>query len=177
MSTPVGIIKKFVQALAATKNTGTTALNEAFKAVGATSSSAFLSKFRSAQSGLSYQDFLEQKCGVRINNDDTGAITGSDAGGKVTKTDESIMPETAAAKELTAAQYKSFTKNGLTVNVTYDELDEEELDDLGIASKFNYSSATYLAKQKLVTRALYNWWIPEALDLINQSLGVVGKLR
>ena len=54
---------------------------------------------------------------------------------------------------------------------------EEELDDLGIASKFNYSSATYLAKQKLVTRALYNWWIPEALDLINQSLGVVGKLR
>lgn len=41
-----------------------------------------------------------------------------------------------------------------------------------MGEEFGYSAKTYLDKQKLVTRALYNWWIPEALDLINESLGI-----
>ncbi len=167
MSTPVGIIKKFVNTLMTTSKQGTEAADAAFKAVGATSYSMLESKFQSAQSGLSYQDFLEQVCGVRINNTDTGAITGADAGGSVTNTNESVVPETAKAVNLTNAQYKSFTKNGLKVNVTYHELDDDR-----VGANFNNSGATYLAKQKLVTRALYNWWIPESLDLINESLGI-----
>ncbi|MBE8953605.1 MAG: calcium-binding protein [Quinella sp. 1Q7] len=167
MSTPVGIIKKFVNTLMTTSKQGTEAADAAFKAVGATSYSVFKSKFQSAQSGLITKDFLEQKCGIRVNNKDTGAITGSDAGGSVTKTNESIVPETAKAVSITNAQYKSFTKNGLKVNVTYNEVS-----DTDAGENFGYSGATYLAKQKLVTRALYNWWIPESLDLINESLGV-----
>ncbi|MBR2732935.1 MAG: calcium-binding protein, partial [Selenomonadaceae bacterium] len=167
MSTPVGIIKKFVNTLMTTSKQGTEAADAAFKAVGAVNYEVFESKFQSAQSDLSTEDFLEQKCGVRINNTDTGAITGSDAGGSVIKTNESIVPETAKAVSLTNAQYKSFTKNGLKVNVTYHELDDDR-----VGANFNNSGATYLAKQKLVTRALYNWWIPESLDLINESLGI-----
>ena len=171
MSTPIGIIRKFVKTLVETDKTATEAADEAFKAVGAGTYSAFKSAFNTARSNYSsYQDFLEQVCGIRLNNKDTGAITGSDAGfSKTQKTAESIMPETAAAKELTDAEYNSFTKNGLTVNVTYENITDGS--DYRL-SNFNYDTETYLAKQKLITRALYNWWIPEALDLINQSLGV-----
>ena len=167
MSTPVGVIKKFVKALINTDKQGTEAVDEAMKAVGAIRYDVFEQKFSSDESGLSRKDFLEQVCGVRINNNDTGAITGSDAGGKTVNSAESIIPESTKAKELTKAQYNSFTKNGLTVNVSYDEKNDKDVDE-----KFNYSGATYLAKQKLVTRALYNWWIPESLDLINESLGI-----
>lgn len=171
MSTPVGVIKKFVKTLMTTKKTGSEALDEAFKAVGAIRYDVFKSKFISDRDSATYryneQDFIEQKCDIRLNNEDTGAITGSDVGGSKTKTAESIVPETAKAKKLTNAEYNSFTKNGLTVNITYAEKDDKDVDE-----KFNYSSATYLAKQKLVTRALYNWWIPESLDLINESLGI-----
>jgi len=167
MSTPVGVIKKFVKTLMTTKKTGTEAADEAFKAVGAIRYDVFEQKFSSDKDSLSTTDFLEQKCGIRLSNDDTGAITGSDAGGKTIKTAESIVPESSKAKKLTNAEYNSFTKSGLTVNITYAEKDDKDVDE-----KFNYSSATYLAKQKLVTRALYNWWIPESLDLINESLGI-----
>ncbi|MBR6888268.1 MAG: hypothetical protein IKN16_07450 [Selenomonadaceae bacterium] len=173
MSTPVGVIKKFVKTLVETKKTGSDAIDEAFKAVGAVRYDVFKSKYGTELRNTLYyqtsgaQTFAEQNCGIRINNEDTGAITGSDAGGKTTKTAESIVPESAKAVKLTDAEYNSFTKNGLTVNVTYAEKDDKDVDE-----KFNYSGETYLAKQKLVTRALYNWWIPESLDLINESLGI-----
>ncbi len=167
MSTPVGVIKKFVKTLVETKKTGTDAADEAFKAVSAGNYTAFKAEFKAAQKGYSSQDFCEQVCGIRINNKDIGAITGSDAGGKTTKTAESIVPESAKAVKLTDAEYNSFTKNGLTVNVEYEEVTNKEA-----GANFNYDSETYLEKQKLVVRALYNWWIPEALDLIDKSLGI-----
>ncbi|MBQ4403819.1 MAG: hypothetical protein II857_05355 [Selenomonadaceae bacterium] len=169
MSTPVGIIKKFVDTLTKTKKTGTAAADEAFKAVGAKSYSAFKSKFNTDKASINLMDdFLKEKCDIRLNNDDTGAITGSDAGGDTVKTDESIVPETAKAKNPTSAEYKSFTKGGVTFNIDYDEVDDDEAEEL---DDFGYSAATYLAKQKLVVKNLYNWWIPEALSLINESFG------
>ena len=127
--------------------------------------STLKNKFYKAKSGYSNQDFLEQICGVRRNNTDTGAITGSDAGGSVTKTSDSIIPESSTAKELSSSEYNSFTKNGFTVNITYDE-------PSSVGSEYNYEVSNYVDKQKLVVKKLYNWWIPEALDLINQSLRV-----
>ena len=159
MATPVELIKNFVDALTKTTKTGTDAVNEALTAVGITGDySSLLEEFDSKGSILE-QNFLEQVCGVRLNNSDTGAITGSDAGGSTTKTAESIVPENGTATELTDSEYNSFTKNGLTVNVTYNE---------------DYVGDTKLDvdKQKLVTRALYNWWVPESLDIINESLGL-----
>jgi len=87
MSTPVGIIKNFVETLTTTKKTGTAAIDEALKSVGAKNLSTLKSKFNSAlDEASSAKDFLEKNCGVRITNEDTGAITGSDAGGSTTKT-------------------------------------------------------------------------------------------
>ena len=158
MSTPVGIIKNFVEALTNTSKTGTAAVDEAFKAIGAKSYKTFKSKFSSAyDKASSAKDFLEKNCGVRITNTDTGAITGSDAGGSTTKTAESIVPEDSTAKSLTSAEYKSFTKNGLKVNITYDTYEDD---------------SSFKKKQRYIASALYNWWIPESLDLINQSLGL-----
>ena len=145
MSTPVGVIKKFVQALIDTTSTGEAAANAAFKAVGAVSYDTFKEKFHSAQSGLSTQDFLEQYCGIRVNNKDTGAITGSDAGGSTTKTAESIISEAAKAVSLTKAEYNSFTKNGLTVNITYDNGDEIDSDDL---ENFDYDGGRLISPNK-----------------------------
>ncbi|MBQ4404015.1 MAG: hypothetical protein II857_06340 [Selenomonadaceae bacterium] len=167
MSTPVGVIKKFVKTLVETKKTGEEAADEAFKAVGAISYDVFREKYTNASYGVASQNFAEQNCGVRITNTDTGAITGSDAGGKTTKTAESIVPESAKATKLTNSQYNSFTKNGLKFNISY-----VEKSDVDAGENFGYSGANFLAKQKLVTRALYNWWIPESVDLINESLGI-----
>lgn len=179
MSTPVGIIRKFTSVIANTladpNKTGTQAVDAAMQSIigNQSSYSAFQSEFSSAKSSSSSnQYFLEQVCGVRLNNTDSGAITGSDAGGKVTKTDQSVVPEAATAKELSAAEYNSFTKNGLKVNVSYLTKTDDQVKSGNYAEQFNYSGETYLAKQKLVVRALYNWWIPEALDMINEVLGV-----
>ena len=164
MATQVGVIKKFVDALTKTNKQGTAAVNAALEVIGATTYSALEQSFVDEQAGSTKKDFLDQICGVRLENTDTGAITGSDAGGKKTKTAANILPESASAKTLTAAQYNSFTTKGLTVNITYDTGTGGEA--------FNNNATTYLNKQKLVTRALYNWWIPESLDLINESLGI-----
>lgn len=166
MSTPVGTIKRFVEALTTTSNTGETAVNDALKQFGISNYSALKNSFSTDRSAASSDtNFLEQNCGVRLGNTDTGAITGSDAGGSTTKTAESIIPESAPAVELTAAQYNSFTRNGLTVNITYDE-------PATVGSDYDYEVSNYIDKQKLVVKNLYNWWIPEALDLIQESLGI-----
>ena len=159
MSTPVGIIKRFVEVLTTTSNTGETAVDDALKQFGINSYSAFKQTFSDAynNSGLSDQDFLEQVCGVRLNNEDTGAITGYDAGGSTTKTSESIIPESTIAQSLTDDEYESFTKGGLTFNVTY-----RSFGMLGFGSEV----------ERLIVRGLYNWWVPEALDLIQESLGL-----
>ncbi|MBR1398020.1 MAG: hypothetical protein IJ563_10885, partial [Selenomonadaceae bacterium] len=170
MSTQVGIIKRLIESLTNTSKTGEEAANEALKTIGITNYQVLLDQYnndRSIMSGNSIyvQDFLEHKCGVRVNNSDTGAITGSDAGGKTTKTVESIIPETSTAQNLTSTEYNSFTKNGLTVNITYDE-------PSSVGSAYSYEVDNYIEKQKLVVKNLYNWWIPEALNLINESLGI-----
>ncbi len=182
MSTPIGVIKKFVNALTTTKKRGTAAVDVALKAVGAESYAALKSEIATAKSDASYQDkdFLLQKCGINIDNEDTGAITGSDAGGSTVKSSKYVVPENTTVysssgsittvttiTELTREQYNSFVSDGLSVNVTYKEVSNK------VAGKnFNKDSATYLTKQRFVTSALYTWWIPQSLALINQSLGI-----
>ena len=168
MASQVAVIKALVKALVeskATSSTGEAALTPFLRTLKIDNYSTLKDKFYSAKSGYSTQDFLEQVCGVRRNNTDTRAITGSDAGGSVTKTAESIIPESSTAKTPSSSEYNSFTKNGLTVNITYDE-------SSSVGSEYNYEVDNYINQQKLVVKKLYNWWIPEALDLINQSLGV-----
>ncbi|MBR1857891.1 MAG: hypothetical protein IJ797_00145, partial [Selenomonadaceae bacterium] len=171
MATQVEVIKKFVKGLIDAGNnnlTGTSAVDYAIKSLGINGISNYallkVNFIKSAQKYDSTQKFLETECGVRLNNADIGAISGSDAGGTTTKTAESIIAENSEAKSLTDNQYKTFTKNGLTVNVTYDNGSG--------GSAFYKDKDYYLYKQKEIVRHLYNWWVPEALDLIKESTGI-----
>lgn len=146
------VIRDFMSSLDNTTKSGTAALDEAVASV---------SKFKSwsnlidtmtndcaAYVGNS-NGFLQEMCGIILNNSDTGAITGSDAGNGTTKTAESVVPESG---DWTYPESSSFNVNGLTVNIN-------NFDNLG-------------ASEKWIVGALYTWWIKESLSLINSSFGM-----
>ncbi|MBR0061207.1 MAG: hypothetical protein IJP68_06970, partial [Selenomonadaceae bacterium] len=87
------------------------------------------------------------------NNTDTGAITGSDAGGSTTKTAVSVIPETDSKKYPLGT---TFTKQGLTVIIP------EKIVDDSIGTK---------ADKEFMISGLYSWWIEEGLKLIKESYG------
>ena len=94
--------------------------------------------------------FLSERCGIILGNNDTGAITGSDAGNETTKTAASVVPESGSLN--TSFTANSFSKNGLTVSLSS-----------------SYSSLTDV--QKLIWQALYTWWVEQPLELIKESYG------
>lgn len=145
------VIKSFMNYLDGTSLSGTAALDAAVSSV---------SKFKSwselidtmAKDCAAYkgdgESFLRDACGIILGNEDTGAITGSDAGSGTVKTAESIVPESGAW------QYPSsdtFTVNGLTVKI--------------------HDFDTLTDSKKWIVGALYTWWIKESLSLINSSFG------
>lgn len=93
--------------------------------------------------------FLKNFCGINLDNTDTGAITGSDAGSSTTKTAKSVVPETKTASNFTGT---SFPVNGLTVK-------------LGKAYK---NLSPY---EKYIWNNLHEHWMKGGLDLIVQSYG------
>lgn len=146
------VIRNFISSLDNTTKSGTAALDEAVASV---------SNFKSwtnlidtmANDCAAYagngNGFLQEMCGIILNNSDTGAITGSDAGNGTTKTAESVVPESG---DWTYPESSSFTVDGLTVNINnFDNLGESE---------------------KWIVGALYTWWIKEGLALINSSFGM-----
>lgn len=101
------------------------------------------------RSAKNWHTFLVEKCGIILRNVDTGAISGSDAGGSTVKGKYDILPSEGKAKYPSGT---SFTVDGLTI--------------YGIPPK---SSLT--ADQQYVVKGLYSWWIPAALKLIKESYG------
>ena len=97
--------------------------------------------------------FLKKYCGIILDNDDTGAITGWDAGGLNVKTTDDIIPETSAVKKIKNYSNTSFVRDNVTINIA------ENLDSL-------------TAKGKKVLNGLYSWWAEESLNLIEESYGV-----
>ncbi len=153
--TPQDVIKKFMASLDSTSLSGSAALDEAIKASTSYSSMQdaidnFLADVRSADSAM---QFLNQKCGIILGNSDTGAITGSDAGGSTVKTKDSIVPEDATLTDYPSSA--TFNIDGLTVTVP------------------NQSTLTDV--QKTIVRDLYNWWIKGALELNEESYGLTFK--
>ena len=94
--------------------------------------------------------FLTNYCGINLNNFDTGAISGFDAGGTTVKNANTIvLEETNLDNTFTS---NSFNMNGLSVNLNKD-----------------FSSLT--DSQKAIWQGIYSWWIGGALDLITESYG------
>ena len=96
--------------------------------------------------------FLSDFCGIDLTNDDTGSITGYDAGGTTVKTAESIVLESGS---LANAQYpteKSKKINGVTI--TWPN-----------KSSLNASEQTLVA-------GLNSYWMEAALNLVKESYGI-----
>ena len=152
MATAQEVIKNFMYVLDNTESSSTTALNEAVKSVSNFSSWSELTSTMindcQAYNG-DYDAFLRNECNIILDNTDTGAITGSDAGGASTKTAESVVPESGS---ITYPSSNIFTIQGLTVNVP-------ELSTLSDSQKF-------------IVGALYTWWLDSSLTLINDSFGM-----
>lgn len=165
------LVKTLVEGKATANTTGEEMLSPFLTMLGVRNytrlKSTYASTWDAYKSGNQSQNFLEEVCGIRRGNEDTGAITGSDAGGSVTKTATSIIPENTSEKTLKTSEYNSFTKKGLTVNITYDNPTYTSY-----GSDYNDSKDLYRTKEEIIVEHLYNWWIPEALDLIDNSLGV-----
>ena len=146
------VIKNFMSTLDATTLSGTAALDQAVASVSNFKSWAELINTMASDCAAyagNGNGFLQDKCGIILDNSDTGAITGSDAGGSVTKTAESVVPESG---DWTYPPSSSFTINGLTVNIN-------NFDNLG-------------ASEQWIVGALYTWWVKESLALIDSSFGM-----
>ena len=149
-------IKEFMASLDKTSLTGNAAVDEAVR-------KASKNKFSSAQDVIDHMlsdrrksgngdSFKKDYCGIIIGNEDTGAITGSDAGGSATKTAESVVLESAALD--TTFDDDEFTVKGLTIKI-------------GNGLSF-YNLTSYNQK---IYQALRSWWIPAATNLIAESFG------
>lgn len=146
------VIRNFMSSLDATTKSGTAALDNAVASSSNFKSWAELINTM-ANDCAAYDgngdSFLYEKCGIILNNGDTGAITGSDAGGGSTKTADSIVPESGDWQYPSSS---SFNIGGLTVNIN----DFENLD----------------TSEQWIVGALYTWWIKESLSLIDSSFGI-----
>ena len=95
--------------------------------------------------------FLKDYCGITLLNDDTGAITGSDAGGTVSKTAESVVPEPEnSSLDNMSVATGTTTINGLT---------------------FHWKDSPTDAEQTMMN-AINTWWAKEGMDLIEESYGL-----
>ena len=145
------VIMAFMQSLKNTELSGRAALDEAVTASSDfTSYQALVNKFMSdIESANNWHAFLVEKCGIILDNSDTGAISGADAGGTL-KTATTVIP---AKGKASYPEGSSFTVDGLTI---YGIPPQEQL----------------TADQQYVIRGLYSWWIRDSLALIEESYGL-----
>ena len=147
MSAQQEVIRRFMASLDKTPLEGTDAVDAAVRACSDFDDlDALIDQFISDCENA--DDFLKNYCGIDLDNEDTGAITGFDAGGSTVKTNESIVLESGDASY---PEGTSFEINGLTVNIP----EQDELTDA----------------QQTIIRGLYSWWLSGALDLIAESYG------
>ena len=161
------VIKKFVKSLDNATGSGISALDDAvnyasdglFKSYSelVTSLVNDVSLYGGSGSGVvtrldsTTYYFLKDYFGIDLTNDDTGAITGYDAGGSATvKTASSIVPEDSSTA--TYPTESTTTYNGVTVTWP------------------DYNSLS--TKEQEIVSALYTWWIQSALDLVEESIGI-----
>ena len=160
------VIKKFMASLDKTNKRGTAALDEAIQACSNFQSiqdviEKILKDCRNAKNA---DDFLKNYCGINIegkSTEDTGSITGKDAGGSKVKTAESIVTESGSLKNFTGSQ---FTVNGVTIQLA--NIDNEG----NFINELSFKNLTD-SKQKYIWQGLYTWWIKAAFQLISESYG------
>lgn len=170
MSAQQEVIKKFVESLDNTSKTGKSALNEAVvyasngmfsgwddlvssfvsdvAAYGGARTITSITDYDSWQVDDKTDAFLKNYCGIDLNNEDTGALTGYDAGGSVVKNKDDVVPEASAA-----ASYPSSSSTYIN----------------GI--KINWPTGSLTQLEQKVVAGLYTWWLQSSLDLVEETFG------
>ncbi len=174
MATQQEVIKAFMKALdthTLTKKSNETDVAFTTRIIDAAIRAS--SNFQSAQdvinnmindrtSAGSGDSFLRNYCGIILDNTDTGAITGKDAGGSTTKTAESIVSESGSLKtnfeenffkvgELTVKLATGGGKNADPKEITFNDLNNEN--------------------ERFIWQSLRSYWIESGLNLIAESYG------
>lgn len=109
---PPAVIQNHVQSInRSIFNSGTTRMNETSKVCSDFDSiqDAIDQMVADCRAACSAEAFLKNYCGIILDNDDTGW----DAGGLTAKTDDNVIPETAAAAMLDSLTNATYTRNGL----------------------------------------------------------------
>ena len=164
MATELQIIQALMQSLDKSKsNNGVSALDSAIRNCSNYSStqeliSDFVLKCAAMKGKSTYQikNFLKNTCGIDLDNDDTGAITGADAGGPTVKNAETIVPEDWDGNPVDFKYGGTYTLGSASdhtrITVELPSFSNED--------------------EKNVLIGLYNWWIVEAIRLVNDSYGL-----
>ncbi|WP_303840507.1 calcium-binding protein [Selenomonas ruminantium] len=162
MTTPVGVMQNFMRALMNDKSSSTqvkldnavrTATNGTFNNINAAINAFINEVTRLKDSSMADRKrFLAERCGIIMDNADTGAILGSDASSyNGTKTAESIVNE---GGNTYIGKYSSYsTIHGINVDC-------------------RESSDTKDNNQLIFLSRLMNVWLDKAMTLVEQSYGV-----
>ena len=138
---------------------GTAALDEAISSASNgkfSTTSALVENFLSdLDSSTSATAFLSDYCGIILNNTDTGAITGADAGGDTVKTAESIVPEQVAVSSW-GLPTSATTIDGLTITWPTADADGNAL----------------TTAEEHILKGLNSDWIEQSLKLVKESYGI-----
>ena len=172
-STPQQVIKAFMHSLDTTTLSGVNAFNEAIDYCTAgtiADKNTLVAQFMNdLNSSASYEDFLRDYCDIILGDDDTGAITGSDAGGGSTKTAESIVPESSSPSSWTIPTPGSTTFiSDLGLTIHWPSVHGDYMD-----WRVNPNTFTDLTeKDKHIMAGLYSEWIDQSLNLIKETYGI-----
>ena len=161
MATELQVIRKFMDALVKSTKTNTSAvLNEAMYKASDGRYSSFESivkafkedaeKYAIGKSKSEQKKWLASRCGIIMDNDDTGAITGSDAGGAYTKTSHNVVDERGNAGS--TVLYSSKTVDKITFEL------EKEI-------------RLYTDTEKSILANMENVWLPAAMTLVQSTYG------
>ena len=162
VTTQQGVIQKFMAALDETDLKGEAAVNYAVKKCSDfTSTDAVIKKILADCQKYGWENFLLEKCGINLDNRDTGAITGADAGGATVKTPESIVLENG--KLDTTFKENSFKADGGNLTVKLGKLNDSSV----VSRDFDDLSE----HEKYLWRSIHSYWLEGGLDLIAKSYG------
>ncbi len=161
-STPQQVTRALMHSFDDTKLTGFDAFDEAINyATGGTiaDKNTLVAKFMNDLNGSTdYKEFLKTYCDIILDNDDTGAITGSDAGGGSTKTAESVVPE----PNVLVSSWGVPTAGSITT-----------INNLRVHwPRTGTQGATFTDAEKHILAGLNSNWIEQSLNLVQETYGL-----
>ena len=111
---------------------------------------------RDLNASASYTDFLRDYCDIILDNADTGAMTGLDAGGGVEKTAESVVPE-----KTSPADWEMPTAGSTTIIIDWFRFYE-----LTVYWPTRGATGSFTDAEKFILAGLNSEWIARSLELI-----------